>query len=152
MMISFVYHEEYINPMEEKLITHQEFVNGYEAGKINVSINKSKAGDFVLSDFADKHNKPAHLFWSWSGILLTIPLPIILIFINWHYSIISFILGLIIVSASRKSASQFVLQNILGDESFFEYVLLHGGAKITDEQDNELKCSFLEKMSKKFGG
>lgn len=136
--------------MEEKIITHQEFVEGYKTGKIIVSIDKSKAGDFVLSDLADKHNKPAHLLGSWGGIILAIPLPIILIFINWRYSIISFILGLITVSVSRKTAGKFVLRNMLENESFFEYVLLHEGAKITDEQDNETKSSFLEKTSKKF--
>lgn len=136
--------------MEEKAITHQEFVGGYKAGRITVSINKSRAGDFVLSDFANKHNKSKHLFWSWSGIILALPLPIILIFINWYYSIISFILGLIMVGASRKRAGQFVLRNMLENESFFEYVLLHGGAKITDGQGNAIKSSFLEKSSKKF--
>ena len=124
--------------MEEKIITYQQFIDGYKTGKIIVSIDKSKAGDFVLSDFADKHNKPAHLFWSWGGIVLTILLPIILFFINWHYSIISLIFGLIIVNASRKSAGQFVLQNMLENESFFEYVLLHRGAKITDGQGKEI--------------
>ena len=128
--------------MEEKIITHQEFVAGYKTGKIIISIDKSKAGDFALSDFADKHNKPAHLFWSWSGIILAIPLSLIFIFINWRYSIASFILGLIIVSASRKTVGQFVLRNMLENESFFEYVLLHGGAKITDEQGNGIKSSF----------
>jgi len=24
-------------------------------------------GAFVMSEFADKHNKPAHLFWTWLG-------------------------------------------------------------------------------------
>lgn len=138
--------------MEEKIITHQQFVDGYKAGKIIASIDKSKAGDFVLSNFADKHNKPAHLFWSWSGIVLAIPLPIMLIFINWRYSIIPFISGLIIVSAARKTAEQFVLKNMLENESFFEYVLSHEGARITDEQGNEIKSSFLEKMGRKFNG
>lgn len=135
--------------MEEKIITHQQFVDGYKAGEIIASIDRSKAGDFVLSDLADKHNKPAHLFWSWGGIILAIPLPLILIFINWRYSVIPFILGLIIISASRKTADQFVLKNMLENESFFEYVLLHGGAKITDGQGNEIKSSFLEKMGEK---
>jgi len=136
--------------MKERIITHQEFINDYNRGKIIVSIDKNKTGNFVLSDFADKYNKPAHLFWSRGGIILTILLPIVLIFINWHYSIIFFIFGLIVINASRESANQFVIGNMLKNESFFEYVLLHRGAILTDEQGNGIKSSFLEKMNKKF--
>jgi hypothetical protein len=122
----------------EKTITHQEFIDGYKAGKFNVLVNKNKAGNFVLSNFADQHNKPAHLFWSWGGILLSFPLPIIFIFINWKFSVLFFIVGLIIISTSRKTASQFVLQNMIEDAIFFDYVLLHGGAKIVDEKGNDV--------------
>jgi hypothetical protein len=134
----------------EKTITHQEFIKGYKAGEFTVLIDKNRAGDFVLSDFADKHNKPAHLFWSWGGIILTIPLPVIFLFINWHYSIISFIVGIIIVAASRRSAADFVLRNMLENESFWEYVILHKGATIKDKEGNELTSTFLSGMSKKF--
>jgi len=132
--------------MGKRTITHQEFVEGYKAGKFIVLINKNRAGDFVLSDFADKHNKPAHLFWSWCGIILIIIVPIILLFINWHYSIISFIVGIIIIGASRKSVADFVLRNMLENESFWEYVLLHKGATIKDEEGNEVASVFLDKM------
>jgi hypothetical protein len=81
-----------------------------------VYINKNKAGNFVLSNYANKNNKPAHLFWSWSAIILVFIIPIILIFISWKYSILSIIIGLIINSAVRKSAEQFVLQDMLDIE------------------------------------
>ncbi len=125
-------------------ISYKKFVEGYKIGKFSVAINKNKAGNFVLSNFADKQNKLAHYFWSWLGILLMAPIPIALLFFNWIYSPISFILGLTIVSASRKSAMRFVLQNMLDDEDFFEYVLLHQGAIITDEYGEELQSEFLK--------
>ncbi len=118
----------------ERLITHQEFIDGYKSGKISVYIEKDKAGGFVLSPQADKHNKPAYLFWSWGGIFVAYVLTFILLFVNWRFSIISFIVGLLIVSANRKSGAQCVLQNMLDDEDFWMYVILHQGAKMTDTE------------------
>lgn len=121
-----------------KMITHEAFVKGYKTGEYLVYINKNKAGDFVLSKVADKHNKPAHIFWTWTGIILAFPLPIILLFFSWAYSIVSFILGLIIISSSRKSAEQFVLQNMIDDKNFWEYVLMYKGAKIENKNGEEI--------------
>ena len=131
------------------IITHKEFVNRYKGGKILIYVDRNKAGDFVLSKFADKHNKPTHLFWSWLGIFLLVLLPVILFFIFWVYSIASLVLGLVVISGSRKSAEQFVVQNMIDNEDFFEYVLMHQGAKITNDQGEELKSEFLEKMQSK---
>ncbi|MDD5638665.1 MAG: hypothetical protein PHO28_02030 [Candidatus Pacebacteria bacterium] len=122
--------------MKQEKITYKEFMEGYKAGKFELLVNRRKAGDFVLSDFADKHNKPAHIFWSWSGILLIMPLPIVFIFINWVWSIVSFVLGILIINASKKSAGEFVFLNMLNDETFWNYVLIHGGAIIKDNKGN----------------
>jgi len=73
-----------------KTISHQNFVNEYNAGKLQILVNEYKAGDLVLSPYADKHRKPAHLFWTWLGIILLAPVPIALLFtigiIPWLYS------------------------------------------------------------------
>ena len=122
----------------KKPITHQSFVEGYKAGKYLVYIDKNRAGDFVLSKPADEHNRLAHLFWSWIGLIVTAPLTIVLFFLSWWYSVVSLIVGLIIVRASRKSAEQFVMQNMLDDKNFWEYVLMYGGAKIKNEKDEEI--------------
>ena len=138
--------------MDKRLIDYQQFLEGYEAGELTVSVNKSKAGDFVLSEFADKHNKPAHLFWTWLGILLIVPSPIILLlFRKWVFAACSFVLGLIITEAARKSASRFVLQNMLENEDFWDYVLLHKGASIKDKEGREVTSEYLDRMAKKFG-
>ncbi len=135
----------------DKTISYQKFLERYKAGEIAVLVDKSKVGDFVLSEFADKHNKPAHLFWTWLGILLVFPTPIVLWFLfSWIHALGSFVLGLMINSAARKSASQFVLQNMLENEDFWDYVLLHKGAIIQDKEGNEIQSEFLDKMSKKY--
>lgn len=120
------------------MITHNDFVNGYKSGKYLVYVDKNKAGDFVMSKPADKYNKPAHLFWTWVGILMTFPLPIIFLFISWKYSIVSFILGLIVSSSSKKSDGQFVMKNMIDDKNFWEYVLMYKGVKIEDKEGNEV--------------
>lgn len=128
--------------MEEKTITYQEFLEAYNNRKLGLYVFKNTAGDFVLSKLATKYNKPAHLFWSWTGIILVIPLPIILLFINWLYSIISFIVGLLVISASRKSACQFVSENMVNDEIFWVYVLSLKGAEIRDNDGNRYSPKF----------
>lgn len=130
-------------------ITYREFTEKYKKGELLIAIKENKAGDFVLSDFADKHNKPAHNFWTWAGIILILPAPLILLFIDWKYAIGCFIIGFMIHKAARKSATQFVLQNMVENEDFFEYVLLHGGASIQDKNGNTVSSAFLNKMAGK---
>lgn len=125
--------------MEKKSVNHQQFLEEYNAGKIMVLVNKSKAGDFVMSEFADKNNKRAHQFWTWTGIAILILVPIVLLILQeWIYAGGAFILGLIINSAARKSAGQFVLQNMIKDGLFWDYVLIHGGAIMRDSQGNKI--------------
>jgi len=128
-------------------ITHSEFVEGYKQRKYLVYVAKNKAGDFVMSEYGQRRYSLAHQFWSWLGIISTWLLPIGLLFISWIYALISFLLGLVITSAARKSAQEFVLQNMLESEDFWDYALLHGGAEITDEQGNSISSKFLEKMA-----
>lgn len=130
-------------------ITHKEFAEGYLSGQYSVTIDENRAGDFVLSDFADKHNKPAHYFWTWLGILLVVPIPIALLFVSWIYSACSFIVGLFVVAAARRTDRGFVIQNMVDDESFFDYVLMHHGAKIFNKEGQELQSEFLARMQSK---
>ncbi|MFH1182742.1 MAG: hypothetical protein V1690_00575 [Candidatus Moraniibacteriota bacterium] len=138
--------------MSKKLINYQQFLEGYKTGEVTVSVNKSKAGDFVMSKFGDNYNKPAHIFFTWLGIIMIVPLPIILlIFHSWILALGSFVLGLMINSAARKSASQFVLQNMIENEEFWDYVLFHQGAIIQDKDGNKIESEFLNRMAKKYG-
>ena len=121
-----------------KYISHSDFVQLYSRGVLTVAINKSKAGDFVLSNHSTTRYRIAHNFWSWLGLLLVIPTAIVLLFFNWVYSVVSFTLGLVIVSAARKSAAQFVLEQMIDNEEFWNYVLLHKGADIRDRDNEEV--------------
>jgi len=133
---------------QKNSITFDEYVKGYKSGNILIYINENRAGDFVMSEFGDKHNKPAHVFWSWAGIILTTIIPIVFLFINWKYSVVSFILGLVVASASRKSAVQFCIQNMLESEDFWNYIVLHQGAVMKDKEGNVVNSAFLDRMEK----
>lgn len=138
--------------MNKKSISYQQFLEGYNAGELAVIVDRFKAGNFVLSEHADKKNKAAHLFWTWLGIIMVVPIPIVLIISHkWIFAICAFLLGLIITNAARKSAARFVLQNMLENENYWDYVLLHKGARIQDNEGNEVTSEFLDRMAKKFG-
>ncbi len=131
--------------MDGKRVTYHQFLEGYKAGEIMVLVDKTKAGDFVMSELADKRNKPANLFWTWAGLIVMIPLPIILwIYQGWVYALGSFVLGSMINNAARKSAGEFVLENMLKDKRFWDYVLLHNGAVMQDKEGSKITETFVD--------
>ncbi len=123
-------------------ITYQEFLKKHKRGEVEIFVNKNKAGHFVLSEYASRYNKPAHQFWTWAGIVLVLPLPIVLLFINWPVAIPVFVFGLMVSSGARKSAIQFVIQNMLDDEKFWHYVLLNKGAILRNKEGKEIPLNF----------
>jgi hypothetical protein len=134
--------------MEKKIVTYQQFLEGYKTGDITVSVNKKRAGDFVMSGFGDKNKRRAHVFWTWTGLIVMIPLAILLlIFKGWIYAAASFFIGRIINNAALKSAGEFVLENMRESEDFWDYVLLHKGAIMQDKEGNEITSAFLYRMT-----
>lgn len=111
-------------------INYQNFLEDYKNNKITVLVDKTKAGRFIISQLANKRFKPAHYFWTWVAFLLIFILPIVLLFEFWFYSIVSLVAGIWIYGAAKTSASQFVLENMLEDEKFFEFVMENNGAII----------------------
>jgi len=110
---------------------HSDFVKRFIDKDIRVYIDSIKSGDLVLSRFANKYNKPAHLFWSWIAIMLVLIAPIVLwLLFSWFWAIISFILGLFVASANMKSSNQFVIENMLEDEIFYDYVMYQKKVKV----------------------
>jgi hypothetical protein len=124
--------------MSKTGLSHKQFKEKYKKGELEILVNKKLAGDLVLSPQADPKYKPVHLFWTWLGIIFTIPIPIILLFISWVFAPIVFVIGLIVSGAVRKSAGQFVIQNMIEDEIFWNYVILHSGAILQDKNGDQI--------------
>jgi hypothetical protein len=135
---------------EIRAISHDQFVQMYRSGELYVKVNGSKAGDLVMSEFGAKPYCLAHSFWTWTSIVMLIPLPIALLFVKWYLAVACFLIGAVVYQAARKSAREFVLSNMLERVDFWDYALLHGGAKMYSADDCELSSEFLERMAKKF--
>lgn len=133
-----------------RYISHPEFVEEYKKGLLIVSVDKWKAGDFVLSKSSKTQYKFAHHFWTWLGIILTVPGTIILFFITWKLAIPSFFIGLIVLGAARKSAAQFVMAQMIESADFWDYVLLHRGVEFFDQNNVPVYSEFLKRMHNKF--
>ena len=129
------------------LNSHKELVELYKKGELAIGVNKQKAGDFVLSKFADPHNKPAHLFWSWTGVIL-FPVALVVLFTGRIWQAVGlFFLGSMVLSSSRKTAEEFVLQNMLEDPQFCDYAILWGGAVVTKSSGDHVVGFREEKKS-----
>ena len=122
--------------MEEKTITHQQFIEGYKSGRFRILIDKKRVGDFVKTG----RKKPISLFWLRISLLVGITSPIILpLFTKSYYGLIGMIIGFtgfMLANHSRESAGDFVLKNMLTDESFFRHILANNGAVIADNEGN----------------
>lgn len=136
-----------LDGQDKSAFNFQQFLKGYEKGEFTVLVNKARAGDFVMCKYGNKYNKPAHLFWTWLGIIMVFSFPVVLwFFLEWKFSLACFALGLVICSAAQKSAGQFVLQNMLEDEFFCGFVLIKGGAIIRDKNGREVSLNGVDKV------
>jgi len=106
-------------------MTHKEFVEAYNSGKIKVKIHESAALEVMDTDLIDKPSQYAHIFWSWIW-LLSIPIGIALfIWVSKWIGVIVVIIGLILPKAIKRSSSESVLKKGLSDESFYNTMIQH---------------------------
>ncbi len=129
--------------MNTSSITYQEFLDGIKAKILHVGVDRYKAGKFVMSEFGDKYNKPAHVFWRLVAFTLIFVLPFILfIYKGWVYAIGSLLSGFMVNRASYSSAVDFVKSNMLENEEFCEYVIENNGAVVYDENMMSVQVIF----------
>lgn len=127
--------------------SHAEFLREYRIGKMTVLVNRSRAGDFVLSEFGRPEYKLAHYFWTWLAILCVLGGLLLWVFYSWKIGVGLLFLGIMLNSSARKSAGQFVLGQMLDNEDFWTYVLLHGGAEIRDAENRRVTSDYLGRTS-----
>jgi len=109
--------------MEDTHMTHQEFVQGYKQGLVRARIHESAAMQLMNTTAVEKRYRYAHLFWSWVWIL-TIPIGIVLIiWVNKWVGIGIIVLGIILPRVIKRSASEFVLEQTLADENFYNNLI-----------------------------
>ncbi len=116
----------------------------FEQFKENINNKSMKAGiddsaSLRLIDYLPRMYRAAHYFWSWIWIL-SIPVFIyVAIFYKWWVGILLLIfITPMISSATKKSASQFVLEYAQINQQFYEMLIKNNLLvfKATDEANN----------------
>jgi hypothetical protein len=107
-------------------MTHDEFVKAYKSGQITAAVNRRLALRSMKSPYVAKRYKTAHLFWTWIWFL-SIPAGILLmIFVKWWIGLLVFIIGFLLPRAIKESSTQFVLEQALEDEKFYQFAIEEG--------------------------
>ena len=111
-------------------MTYDEFVKAYKSGRITVAVNRSLALRSMESPYVAKRYKVAHHFWTWVWFL-SIPTGIILwIFIKWWIGLAVIVVGFLLPRAIKQTDMEFVLEQALEDEVFYDYAIKAGLLKI----------------------
>jgi len=102
-------------------MTHKEFVEAYNSGKIKVKIDES-VSKLMDANLIDKQSQFYTQNWFWWLISL-IGLALI-IWVIW-IGVIVVIMGLMLPKAMKRSSSESVLEKALSDESFYNTMIQH---------------------------
>lgn len=107
--------------------SHADLVAGYRAGTARIHVDMSKAMHVCDRDKRLGGGvRAAHHFWKNTGCLLPLVGITLFFFVKWYWAVGAIIAGLLVMSATRKSAAQFVQQHILEDEGFY-YDMIEAG-------------------------
>jgi len=72
-----------MNEEKIKYLTHEEFVNEYKQGNLNLFINK-RLQYALYSPFFDKFEVIAYVFWDYISIAFFLIVPIVLLILKNH--------------------------------------------------------------------
>ncbi|MFW9851820.1 MAG: hypothetical protein ACFFDS_02670 [Candidatus Thorarchaeota archaeon] len=108
-------------------MTHLEYIESYNAGRIKADINKKQA--FALMNKYKFHNRAVSKFqvvffilnWAW---FLAIPIAIIcFIFFKWWIGVIVLIVGFSIPKGLKEVTTQVVFNQSLKDKDFYDLLI-----------------------------
>lgn len=116
-------------------MTHDEFVRAYRSGQVTVAVNRHLALRSMSSPYVAKRYKAAHLFWTWVWFL-SVPAGIaIMILVKLWIGLLVLVLGFFLPRAIRESSTEFVLDQALEDEGFYNFAINAGLLKICEHDD-----------------
>ena len=101
-------------------ITHEEFVNDWNNGKIDVSVDQTKALDIANANVLPKRYQYAHLFWSWIWMLSMPAGFAVMYFFEVWQGILILCFSYILYKSVRKSAMQFMIDHALENPRFYD--------------------------------
>lgn len=117
-----------------KHLSYNEYIESLEQNKIEVIVDNSTAMLIMdrrnnLVQLMPKSVQIAHIFWMYVGFLgfiVSVLGLIISLFItigSWYWYLGGIVLSLITIESTRKSASQFVIEESILNKDFYEAIV-----------------------------
>ena len=109
---------------------HSEFVQSWNAGKLEVDVDRSQALQIAGSKILPKRYQAAHMFWSWVWIL-SIPAALAIMFFIWWAGLLMLVFLTPALSRStKKSAMQFMIDHAIESPEFYAHAVEKGVIRI----------------------
>ena len=110
--------------LEGHAMEHSEFVRSWNAGTLEVDVDRSKALQIAGSAMLPKRYQFAHIFWIWVWILSIPAAFAVMYFYRWWAGLLMlFVLTPILSKSAKKSAMQFMIDHALEDADFFTFAI-----------------------------
>ena len=114
-------------------MTHREFIEGYKARTIRVTVNRSLAFQAIQSREMAWQHRVAAQFWG-SIWFLSFPAAIaVAIWVWWVWGVVVLVLGQMIGTATKSSTMESVVEQAVDDESFFQKALDTGTITVQEQ-------------------
>lgn len=106
---------------------HAEFVQLWNAGKLEVDVHRSKALQIAGSRILPRHYRVAYLLFSWVWIL-SIPVAFVVMFLYkwWLGLLILVFITPAISSSTKNSATRFMIDHALESSEFYRFAVEQG--------------------------
>lgn len=110
---------------------YSDFVQAWNAGKLEVDVDRSKALQVANSKMLPKRYQAAHIFWSWVWIL-SIPAALAVMFLyKWWAGLLILVLVTPALSIStKKSAMKFMIDRALENSEFYRFAVSEGVIRV----------------------
>lgn len=110
---------------------HSGFVESWNAGKLEIDVDRSKALQVANSKMLPKRYQTAHIFWSWVWIL-SIPTALALMFLyKWWIGLLVLVFVTPFLSSStKKSAMQFMIDHSVENPEFWQFAVSEGVIRV----------------------
>ena len=106
---------------------HNEFVQAWSDGKIEIEVSRSKALQVAGSNMLPRRYQAANLFWSWIWILSIPAAFVVMYFFTWWAGLLMlFILTPALSSSVKKSAMEFMIDHAVENPEFYQYAISQG--------------------------
>lgn len=110
---------------------HSEFVQSWNAGKLEIDVDRSQALQIVGSKILPKRYQAAHMFWSWVWILSIPAAFAVMYFYTWWAGLLMLVFVTPALSIStKKSAMQFMIDHAIENPEFYTLAVEKGVLRI----------------------